>query len=237
MAVTPAPGSQQDAAERVRRFVYRRFAETGSAASRADAAAGAGLDADAVDRAYAELSAQRHIVLGDGVNGPDGEIVMAHPFAAINLHFSVMGRRRLYWGGCAWDSFAIPHLVPDEPSVLVATTCPGCGAAHAWTVTADAPPGGDQLAHFLVPTSRIWDDVVFTCGHQRIFCGERCIDGWLETTGKDRGSVFDLGTLWRLAAHWYEGRLDSPYRRREPAQAHAYFAEVGLRGAFWGLPD
>ncbi len=216
----------------MRRAIYRRFAATGRAASRAEAAADVDLAADSVDRAYAELAAQRHIVLGE-----DGEIVLAHPFAAINLHFSVMGRRTLYWGGCAWDSFAIPHLVPDERSVLVATTCPGCGAPHAWTVTNERPPAGDQLAHFLVPTSRIWDDVVHTCGNQRIFCGVPCIDGWLARTGQDRGSVFDLGTLWRLAAHWYEGRLDSPYRRREPDQAHAYFAGVGLRGAFWGLPD
>jgi hypothetical protein len=84
---------------------------------------------------------------------------------------------------------------------------------------------------------RIWDDVVFTCGNQRIFCGETCIDGWLQETGNERGSVFDLATLWRLAAHWYDGRLDSPYTRREPAAAVAYFAEAGLTGAFWGQPD
>ena len=47
----------------------------------------------------------------------------------------------------------------------------------------------------------------------------------------------DLETLWRFAAHWYDGRLEPGYRRREPAEASAYFREVGLRGAFWGLPS
>jgi hypothetical protein len=230
--MTAAPRQPEEIVERVRRSIYRRFADTGMAATRADTAADVEVGADAVSDAYAELARQRHIVLG-----PDGEIVLAHPFAAINLHFSVMGERTLYWGGCAWDSFAIPHLVPAEPAVLVATTCPGCGSPHAWTVTAQLPPTGDQLAHFLVPAARIWDDVVFTCGHQRIFCGESCIADWLARTGHTRGSVFDLATLWRLAQHWYDGRLESPYRRREPAQAHAYFAEVGLTGSFWGLPD
>ena len=57
---------------------------------------------------------------------------------------------------------------------------------------------------------------------------------WLARTGNERGYVMDLPTLWRLAAHWYEGRLDTPYRRREPAEAKEYFASVGLTGPFWG---
>ena len=39
-----------------------------------------------------------------------GQIVMAHPFSAVPLGFSVMGARTLWWGGCAWDSFALPLL-------------------------------------------------------------------------------------------------------------------------------
>ena len=30
-----------------------------------------------------------------------------------------MGRETLWWGRCAWDAFALPHLLPDEPGVLV----------------------------------------------------------------------------------------------------------------------
>jgi hypothetical protein len=220
------------AAERVRLAVYRGFADTGRAPTRDALAAAAGLSAEAVEGALATLARARHVVL-DSV----GEIVMAHPFASIDLHFSVKGRRTLWWGGCAWDSFAIPNLVAAEPEVLVATTCPACDRAHAWVVTSAGPPDGDQLAHFLVPAAHVWDDVVHTCGNQRIFCGEACIEDWLERTGNQRGSVFDLAALWRLAAHWYEGRLETPYVRREPAEAKAYFAEVGLRGSFWGLPD
>lgn len=217
--------------ERVRHEIYRHFADTGRAPTRTDVARLTGVTNQAVDTAFAALAAQRHIVLGDA-----GDVVMAHPFASVNLGFSVMGRQTLWWGGCAWDSFAIPHLVPGEPDVLVATTCPGCGAAHAWTVTNAEPPEGDQIAHFLVPVAHIWDDVVHACGHQRIFCAEACVARWLERTGHARGSVFDLATLWRLAAHWYDGRLDSPYTRREPSEAKSYFAGVGLSGEFWGLP-
>ena len=91
------------------------------------------------------------------------------------------------------------------------------------------------MAHFLVPADRMWDDVVHTCGHQRLFCRQACVDAWLEATGNDLGYVMDLSTLWRLARGWYAGRLEAGYRRRQPAEATDYFREVGLSGPFWGL--
>jgi hypothetical protein len=81
----------------------------------------------------------------------------------------------------------------------------------------------------------MWDDVVHTCGNQRLFCSEACVGSWLATAGLTRGYVMDLGTLWRFAAHWYDGRLDRGYVRREPAQAAEYLRGVGLSGPFWGL--
>jgi hypothetical protein len=172
----------------------------------------------------------------DLVLGPDREILMAHPFASIPLGFSVMGTRTLWWGGCAWDSFAVPHLLDDEPEVLVATRCPSCDTAHAWNVGRDAPPDGEQVAHFLTPVRRTWDDVVHSCANQRLYCSPACVDDWLESTRQERGYVMDLATLWRLAQNWYAGRLERGYTRRDPESAAAYFADVGLKGPFWGLP-
>jgi hypothetical protein len=90
--------------------------------------------------------------------------MMAHPFSAVPLGFAVMGPRTLWWGGCAWDSFALPNLLADAREVLVSNRCPACGRAHAWNVTNAGAPPGDQVAHFLVPAARMWDDVAFTCG-------------------------------------------------------------------------
>ena len=219
-------------AELVRRAVYRHFATSGLQPSRAALAEQLSLDPRQVDRAFQSLADAHHLVLD-----PDGSIVLAHPFATRNFGFSVMGAHTLWWGGCAWDAFAIPHLVPHEPSVLVATTCPACAAPLAWTVQRSGPPDGPGVAHFLVPVERIWNDVVHACGNQRIFCDTDCVEAWLGETGHQQGSVFGLDVLWRLAAHWYEGRLDSPYTRREPSQARDYFKSVGLRGAFWGVSD
>src|SRR5215213_2730509 len=58
---------------------------------------------------------------------------------------------------CSW---------PRSP--VVAT----CDRAHAWRVDDRVPPAGGQVAHFLVPAARMWDDVVYTCQNQRIFCSE-----------------------------------------------------------------
>jgi endogenous inhibitor of DNA gyrase (YacG/DUF329 family) len=121
--------------------------------------------------------------------------------------------------------------------MLVATTCPACGQAHAWQVGNDEPPRGEQIAHFLVPAARMWEDVVFTCSNQRIFCSEQCLSTWLDRSGQARGYVTDLATLWRLASGWYAGRLKPGYVRREPTTAANYLRSVGLSGAFWGQSD
>ena len=219
-------------AEEVRVAIYRTFASTGHAPTTAELAAAGSIGAADVAEVLAELARARHIVLD-----ADGAIMLAHPFSSVPMGFSVMGRRALWWGGCSWDAFAVPHLVPDEPEVLVATRCPACGAPHAWVVGRDAPPHGAQVARFMVPVARMWDDVVRTCSHQRILCGPACVDDLVDRTGEPRGDAIDLPTLWRLAAGWYAGRLDPGYRRREPAEAAAYFRDAGLRGAFWGLEE
>jgi hypothetical protein len=221
-----------DVVERVRRAIYDTFARHGHPPNGTQIRDLTGADEARVTEAVVGLAAQRHLALNQS-----GNVVMAHPFTTLNLGFSVMGERTLWWGGCAWDSFAIPHLVRDEPSVLVATTCPACRRALAWTVTHSAPPEGSEVAHFLVPMDKAWNDVVFTCSNQRLFCSEGCVQAWLARTGQERGYVMDLATLWHLASGWYAGRLDSPYQRRDPQSAAGYFRSVGLHGAFWGLDD
>ena len=216
--------------EDLRVAVYRRFTETGLEPTAAGLAEELLTDQEAVRQALRRLADQRHVVLG-----PDDRIVMAHPFTSVPMGFAVMGTRTLWWGGCAWDSFALPHLIPGEPEVLVSTTCPNCRRPLAWTVGRDKPPPGRDVAHFMTPAAHMWDDVLRTCSNQRIFCDAECVDAWVAREGLERGYVTDLATLWRLARGWYAGRLDPGYSRREPAAAAGYFREVGLEGPFWSL--
>lgn len=220
-----------DTAERARYALYIHLAESGTIPSSGAMARQLGITPGRYRAALAELADTRHVVLNNG------QVEMAHPFATRSFGFSVMGPRTLWWGGCAWDAFAIPNLVPDSPKVLIATTCQACGTPHAWTVTNREPPAGAQVAHFLTPVKEIWPDAAHACENQLIFCSENCVDDWLAATGNGRGYVMSLEMLWRLAERWYAGRLDTPYIRREPTAAAAYFRAIGLRGRFWGLSD
>ena len=218
-------GSDED----LRLAVYGALAATGTVPTDEELTVRVGSDSAAVREGLERLAAHRHVVLDT-----DGGIVLAHPFATQSFGFSVMGERTLWWGGCAWDSFAIPHLVDAEPSVLVATRCPACDTALSWVVDRDEPPDGDEVAHFLVPMAQVWDDVVRACSNQRLYCSLDCVERWLAASNEQRGYVMDLATLWRLAQGWYAGRLDRGYTRREPVAAAEYFRSVGLTGPFWG---
>jgi hypothetical protein len=216
--------------EDVRVSVYRRYAESGLEPTVEWLAGQVASDDETVRSSLRRLAEQRHVVLG-----PDDRILMSHPFTSIPMGFAVMADHTLWWGGCAWDSFALPHLVPGEPEVLVSTTCPNCRRPLAWTVGRAKPPPGKEVAHLLTPAAQMWDDVIRTCSNQRIFCDDGCVDTWVGRERLTRGYVMDLSTLWHLAQGWYAGRLDRGYVRREPAAAAEFFREVGLEGPFWGL--
>ena len=215
--------------EELRLRIYRWFAETGAPPRHEDLASELNATTEEVVAGIRLLAENRHLAIDS-----EATILMAHPFSSIPLGFSVMGTKTLWWGGCCWDSFAIPHLVADESDVLVATRCPGCGRPGSWVVDRAAPPESDWLAHFLVPASRMWDDVVFTCSNQRLFCSQDCIDVWLGRNGRSLGYVMGIETLWTLASGWYAGRLDRGYQRREPSESAAFLREVGLIDEFWG---
>ncbi|HEY4332947.1 MAG TPA: organomercurial lyase [Ilumatobacteraceae bacterium] len=226
-----APADRPDAemVEDVRLCIYHALARTGRLPDLADLLA---ITTSVVRLAACidALAANRHLALGTS-----GEIVMAHPFATRSFGYSVMSADTLWWGGCAWDAFALPHLVDTGGDVLVATQCPACAAPLAWAVGRGVPPPGDEIAHFLVPAANIWDDVIHTCSNQLLFCSNACIDQWLTRTGNAEGYRMNLETLWRFASRWYEGRLDRGYERRHPATAHDYLRSVGLTGPFWGV--
>ena len=59
----------------------------------------------------------------------------------------------------------------------------GVRPGPSWRVDDREPPAGGQVAHFLVPVARMWDDVVYNCGNQRIFCSEACVAIWLNVSG------------------------------------------------------
>lgn len=72
----------------------------------AELASGIGWIDRQVRRGLEALHGHRDVVLG-----PRQDMSMADPFSTVPLGFSVMGDATRWWGGCAWDSFAIPQLL------------------------------------------------------------------------------------------------------------------------------
>jgi len=215
-----------------RLHVYRRFADDAAAATPAELAAAFGVTGAEALQALCDLD-DAHLVVLDRART---RIVMAHPWSADPIGFTVSSPAQKWWGGCAWDSFAIPALTGQD--CLVATHCPACGRPLALDVAPGEPPdpgadAGKLVAHLPVPVLRMWDDVVRTCSRQRLFCSREHVTEWLARTGTDRGEVLDLTALWRLATGWYAGRLTPGYRRRTPDEAAAFFASIGLTSDFW----
>jgi len=226
--VLPVPIDQNE----LRLLVYRQFADHARVTGTDEVAAA--FDVPAVE-ALAALRAldDAHLLVLDAARR---RIVMAHPWAAGPMGFMVASDRQKWWGGCAWDSFAIPALVGS--ACLVATHCPACGRVLALDVHPDTPPSpgpgpGEIVAHLPVPVTRMWDDVVLTCSSQLLFCNRAHVADWLARTGMREGAVLGLTALWHLATGWYAGRLSAAYRRRTPAEAAEFFRSIGLTGDFW----
>ncbi|XP_037030497.1 uncharacterized protein LOC119070331 [Bradysia coprophila] len=212
----------------VRQYVYQTFADR-AAVNVSDVAIRFNISEKEALHSLRLLHDEHLIVLDNDRRN----IIMAHPWAAKNLGFVVASSQQKWWGGCAWDSFAIPSLINEK--CLVATHCPSCGHTIAMDVDPDRPPqnANDVVAHFLVPVRDMWNDVVYSCSNQLLFCNRMHVEEWLQRTGNTFGTVLDLPTLWTLATQWYAGRLTPEYRRRTADEAAAFFESIGLRGDFW----
>ncbi|HVF19987.1 MAG TPA: organomercurial lyase [Mycobacteriales bacterium] len=218
----------------VRRVLYDTLAAEGRAPSVREVARAAGLTVVDAQATLGEL-AQRHAL----VLTQDGDAVrMAHPFSAAPMGFVVTADSpaddRMWWGGCAWDSFGISAALGVD--VWIATSCPGCGARLDYAAGPSLPPTADLVVHFLVPARSWWSDVVRTCSHIRAFCDPTHVDAWCSSTGEPRGEIVALADVWRLAQPWYGDRLAPDYAPRPVERSQQLLAAVGLTGEFWQLP-
>jgi Alkylmercury lyase len=242
-AVTLAPAERE-----VRLAIYRTFAGLGRPPSVAELAAATGRAETAVRAALRTLHDAHAIVLT-----PAGDAVrMAHPFSAAPMGYVVAADGpgpagyagdRMWWGGCAWDSFGIGAAL-GEP-VAIRTRCPGCGrelAVRAGPAQAPGQDGGrvpDQnlVVHIPGPARAWWDDVVATCSNIRLFCQQAHVGAWARAQPPHPvGRVIPAATMWRLAQAWYGDRLDPDWAPRPAAAAQELLRRCGLTGDFWRLP-
>ena len=222
----------------VRLAVYRGFAEQGRPPSVAELAAGTGLAAADVRAALRALHEAHAVVLT-----PAGDAVrMAHPFSAAPMGFVVGAEGagvtgysgdRMWWGGCAWDSFGIGAALAEP--VVIRTRCPGCGRALVLPAGPARPPDQDLVVHVPCPARRWWDDVVGTCTNVRLFCTSAHVEAWAQAGSHPVGQVVGSAAMWRLAQRWYGDRLDPDWAPRPVPAAQRLLEQCGLSGEFWRL--
>jgi hypothetical protein len=215
----------------VRRVVFATLAATGAAPSPAAIAAELGRPPGEVSAALHSLHAAHQLVLT-----PAGDAVrMAHPFSAAPMGFVLRAPHddRMWWGGCAWDSFGIVAALGEE--LEIATRCPHCGRALAFVAGPGTPPP-DLTVRLPRPAAEWWDDVVWTCARIRLFCDEQHARAYVAAHGLPEGALVPARTMWRLAQGWYGDRLDPGYRPQTRQERQEQLAALGLTGDFWRLP-
>jgi len=222
------------AARAVRRLVFTTFAAQGRPPSIAELARLCGLDDPTVRAALRELHDLHAIVLT-----ADGDAIrMAHPFSAWPMAFVVRALDdpdRLWWGGCAWDSFGIVAALGEDCEI--ATSCPGTGEVLRYQAGPQSPPDAPGVVVRLPrPASAWWDDVIATCTNIRAFSCADAATAWEQRTGASGGATVPLEQLWRLALAWYGDRLDADWAPRTPRRSQELLEATGLTGRFWALP-
>ena len=132
----------------LRNRIYRWFVEHG----RAPSAEEAGTDEAGLRRLH-----DAHALVLE----PDRpEIRMLAPFSGVPTPYLVEAADRRWHANCAWDAFGIPAALGVDGHV--SATCLDCGDRLELDVRDGVPTPDDLVAHFLLPASRWWEDIVFT---------------------------------------------------------------------------
>jgi hypothetical protein len=212
-----------------RRIVFERFAASGAPPSAGEAAQALGVEPEALLSTWRELHERHQLVLG-----PRGDAIrMAHPFSASPMGFVVRaGDDRLWWGGCAWDSFGILAALDEELEIL--TRCPHCGSALTMLVGPTRPPSFG-VVRIPCPAREWWIDVIAVCSQVRLFCNQQHARAFASRHATSGGALVDAERMWRLALGWYGDRLDPNYRPHDARLRQQQLDDVGLSGPFWEL--
>ena len=140
----------------VRQQIYSQFVTTTRAPTVTDTADALGASPESVAAAYRRLAAGRALALRAGTT----EILMAHPFSAVETPFRVHARGNSYWPNCAWDALGIAAVLGGEGSIE--GTCADCQTSLEAEVRAGVLRSGPFRIHFAVPPRAWWVDIEFT---------------------------------------------------------------------------
>lgn len=88
-----------------------------------------------------------------------GEILMANPFSAVPTPFLVTSGGKSYYANCIWDAMGVPAMLGQD--ALIEASCGCCSTAMSLEIKNGALDNPKGIAHFAIPASRWWDDIVY----------------------------------------------------------------------------
>jgi hypothetical protein len=136
-------------------MVYQHFRESGKAPTPTVLSRLVEAPVDETRGALQRLHEARALVLGE-----DGNVLMAHPFAAQPQGYRVRVADKVYEANCAWDALAIPPLLGRDGRIEA--TCPVWSDPLRLQIENGRLRATTSAIHFLVPARRFWEDIAFT---------------------------------------------------------------------------
>ena len=141
---------------RVKTAIYQWIARTTRTPTTGEIADPLHASSDEVRKAYERLFRNRVLFLE-----ADGETIrMAPPFAGVPTQHRVRVGDRDYFANCCWDSLGIPAALHEEADVF--SRCEQTLDPIHLHVGREGPEPERVVAHFAVPASRWWADLVYT---------------------------------------------------------------------------
>jgi hypothetical protein len=134
--------------------IYRRVGDTGLVPNLQEIHGWVG-DAARADELLSEMAGQHLLVLD-----ADGEVHMAHPFAATDSGYRVHGTDVSWLANCAWDSLAIPAALGIDTRIEAEWL--DTGGPVDLGVVGGRLTATEGFVHYGVSAGEWWDDITET---------------------------------------------------------------------------
>ena len=116
-----------------------------------------GIDEAEVLGSFGRLHAKRLLVPEPG---DPTRIRMAPPFSGVPTAFPVEANGKRYYANCVWDAYGIAAALHAD--AIIPASDAHTGESLKLEVKNGQPVSKPFVAHFAVPASHWWDDIVFT---------------------------------------------------------------------------
>jgi hypothetical protein len=137
--------------------IYRLTAENGIIPTSAEVARQTTIGENDVQAAFRRLYAKRLLV---SEPGDPSRIRMAPPFSGVPTAFPVDALGRRYYANCVWDGYGVAAALHAD--AVIPASDGHTGEPLTLEVKNGTPILQPYVAHFAVPASHWWDDIIHT---------------------------------------------------------------------------